>query len=336
MSRSRSGGHRRVLVALAVFSMVGMYFCNVAQATLIAYEPFNYAAGGAVLGQNGGVGWTGAWTSPRPGGAGNTPAGSNTIMAGSLSAPVGLTTVGNRAQFTGFVGSTGTMDGLNRPFPNIAGADGTTTWVSFLGQRLGEIQDPPLVGTNPYPRGANVSFFDSEGLTDDSGVPDERFGIGNSSNATGNEWSIIPEGNGGLREGSPADPWSTLGWGVLRIDHIGDDEVADNAWLWISPDPLGGEPSTASADVTISAAAPPDPTNARDFSNIDFIRPFVGNQTNVPGNSAYRPLAVMTIDEIRIGTTWDDMRNTAGLPEPTSCVLLIFGGLAMCVRRNKR
>ena len=77
--------------------------------------------------------------------------------------------------------------------------------------------------------------------------------------------------------------------------------------------------------MTIIGGAVPD-TNARDFSNVDFVRPFVGNaQTNIP-------FAVMVIDEIRIGTTWDDMR---AIPEPAGCVLLVLGGIALCLRRAR-
>ena len=218
------------------------------------------------------------------------------------------------------------MDGLHRPFTNITGAAGTTTWYSFLGQRLGETS--ANVPGNLYPRGANMGLFNREGTTP------ERVAVGNSSNATTDEWSIIPEGSGTLREGSPltSPDWSAGAWGVLRIDHVGDATVPDNAYLWINPNPLGGEPLIANADVTILSAD----TNARDFSDVDFVRPFVGQTQGTVGMANHRPFAIMEIDEIRLGTTWDDMRNTAGIPEPTSCVMLVLGGLAICARRNKR
>jgi hypothetical protein len=297
-----------------------------ASAALIAYEPFNYPVGSTLVGGAGGTGFSGPWATPRPGGGGGTPANSNTIGAGSLAGPAGLTTIGNHALFTG---EPGTMDGLHRPFANVAGTDGTTTWVSLIAQRQGTAQDPPVVGTNPYPRGANVSFYDSQGTTDNSGVADERFGIGNSSNANDNEWSIVPEGSGTLREGpaSHLPAWSTLAWGVLRIDHVGDHTVGDSAWLWINPNPLGGEPLKANADVTILSGD----TNSRDFSNVDFIRPFVGNVQGTVGNTNFRPFAVMRVDEIRIGTTWADMR---AIPEPSTLILLILSAPGLNGRRR--
>lgn len=329
-----------VILALAAVAVVGHAFSNVAVATLIAYEPFNYAPGDAINGKSGGVGWSAPWSSPRPasnGPQGGAPAGSNFVVAGSLTGPAGLTTVGNRARFTG---EFGTVDGLHRPFPNIAGTAGTTTWVSFLAQRLGAPTDPLVTPgsnwvNNLYPRGANVGLFDTQAAAQ-GGTNHERIAIGNSTTNNGvdanhyDEWSLIPQGAGAAREGpvSHLPKWSQLAWGVMRIDHVGDATVSDTTYLWLNPDPLGGEPLIGNADVTIISGD----TNARDLSDLDFIRPFVGNnQTGANG----RPFAVMDVDEIRIGTTWADMRNTAGIPEPTSCVLLLLGGIALCGRRHR-
>ena len=73
MIRSMSGGHQRILIALVALAVVGIALSNIARATIIAYEPFDYPVGDAVNGKNGGQGWTGAWTSPRP--ASNGPRG---------------------------------------------------------------------------------------------------------------------------------------------------------------------------------------------------------------------------------------------------------------------
>ena len=47
---------RTILVAIAL-----MFIGGTASAALIAYEPFDYADGTQILGQNGGFGWGGAW-----------------------------------------------------------------------------------------------------------------------------------------------------------------------------------------------------------------------------------------------------------------------------------
>src|SRR5262245_35500460 len=128
-----------------------------AAATLIAYEPFDYPAGAVLNGQNGGVGYTAPWA-PYLGVAGNVPANpaSNAIVAGSLVGPAGLPTFGNSALLSG---EFGTLQ-IARAFPNITGTAGTTTWFSFIGQRLGATSTN--VAGNPYPRGANVSLFDQD------------------------------------------------------------------------------------------------------------------------------------------------------------------------------
>src|SRR5262245_51027547 len=99
-----------------------------AKAALIAYEGFDYAAGSSVFGQNGGLNWGGAWT---------TVSAVATNKAGSLvyidSAGNSLVTSSNRAFFSGISGS-------SNPARNLAavqGTAGTTTWISFLGLRVG-------------------------------------------------------------------------------------------------------------------------------------------------------------------------------------------------------
>ncbi len=308
----------RIRCLAAALVAAGAMAPHAASATLLGYEPFNYTVGSAVSGQSGGVGWSGPWGQQ---GATAIPANSNSVAAGSLAGPAGLPTAGNHAFLTG---EFGTLQ-MARSFANVAGADGTSTWFSFLAQRQGETSTN--VAGNPYPRGANVGLFDTEAVSQ-GGTANERFGVGNSSNATEDAWSIIPQGGGGNREGSAANPWSTLAWGVVRVDHIGDATVADSAWLWINPDPLGGEPLKANAVVEILSGD----TNSRDFSNVDFVRPFVGNTAGTVGMANHRPFAVLVVDEIRLGTNWDDMR---AVPEPSAGLLFALGGLALGALRKR-
>src|SRR5947208_2931573 len=58
----------RRLMAGGAFSLAYLCFVCATQAALIAYEGFSYPIGSALPGQNGGLGWTGAWIGPNLGG----------------------------------------------------------------------------------------------------------------------------------------------------------------------------------------------------------------------------------------------------------------------------
>jgi hypothetical protein len=331
MKSTSTKGLVGTLCAVVVILLVMMTSPQKLRAVLIAYEPFDYPVGGAVLGGNSGIGFTGPWTTPRPVGGGSTPPGSNTILAGSLAGPPGLHSSGNHAMFTGEFDK---LDGLNRSFPNIVGTNGTTTWISFLGQRVGVATDAAnsLWPHNPYPRSANLSFSDRDQLANP--IQPERISIGNSTGFEGgdpghyDEWSLMPEGQQELREGPPShSPKESVSWAVVRIDHVGDQSVSDSAWLWLNPDPLGSEPLKASANVIILSGD----ANARDYSGLDFLRPFSGDALG--SGASLRPAAAILIDEIRIGTTWGDVRN---VPEPTSALMLMLSWFAPIVCRGKR
>jgi len=291
-------------------ALLGLGLIQSSQATLLVYEPFDYTAGSDILGQNGGLGFTGAW---REHSAGSVPAGSFTVTSGSLSHN-GVPTSGNSALATG---EFGTLQPA-RDFGEIAGTAGTSIWISYIGQRQGAAQDPATTSPpNMYPRGVNIGVFDVDEVANPGRA--ERVGIGNSSNASENEWSLIPEGSGTLREGSTV-PFTDLAWAVMRVDFVGDATVGDDYYLWLDPDP-GVEPSTGSADVTILSGE----ANSVDSSGIDFMRPFIGNE------SSGRPFGVLAFDELRIGTTYSDM---SAVPEPSVALLGGLGLLGLLRRRR--
>jgi hypothetical protein len=278
-----------------------------ASAALIAYEPFDYTVGASIDGLSGGTGFSSAWGGYN---ASTLPAGSSVIQAGSLSLG-GVPASGNSVLLTG---QNGTAQ-FARSFANVAGTDGTTLWFSFLGQRVGGLQEPPASGTNVFPRGVNVGLFDTEATANASSA--ERIAIGNSSNATENEWSIINEGSGSARVGAGLT-FDTLAWAVVRIDFHGDATVADDIYLWLNPDP-GAEPSTGSAAASSIGAF--------DYSNVDILRPFIGD------SSSGRPAGQLLVDEIRLGTLYADM---SVVPEPSTVGLAALGGVAMLLRSRKR
>ena len=290
----------------------------------MAYEPFNYPVGDELNTKNSGYsgfGFSGAW-----GLQAGTPGG--IIQAGNLAVPalpaLSASSFGNSVLFSG---STGTKQYL-RNFPEIAGTDGTTTWISFIGKRQGAASSVVPPPANLYPRGVNVGFFNTQNTS-----RTERATIGNSSGAAANTWAFIPTGSAGQIEPT-TNPAVTFGgadavWAVLRIDHKGaaltsDPGAAadkDDAYLFINPDP-NTEPSLASANATVLQAD----ANAFDYSGLDFVRPFIGNLSGV------QPFGELWVDEIRIGTTYSAM--TA--PEPTTLVLVVLGGLAILGSRRIR
>jgi len=298
---------RQVLRALTSLTFLAAAV-PMASAQLYFYEPFDYAPGSDILGQNGGAGFTSAW-----GLQSGTPTGQAfTAMAGSLAGPAGLPTSGGHAFLTGQYGTLQAM----RSFQNVLGSDGTTTWYSFIGQRQGATTNS--IAGNPFPRGVNVGLFDTEATATQGGtLRPERVGIGNSSNATLDEWSIIPEGSGTLRAGS-GQSYGLLYWAVLRIDHHGDHTVADDAYLFLNPDPTV-EPGLGSA---LASAI-----GVRDYSNLDFIRPFVGNANSTS------PWGELIIDEIRLGGNYASMSATS-VPEPSALCLVGLGVLGMFARRK--
>lgn len=289
-------------------SMLLLCVISTSQAALLAYEPFDYPLGEQLDGKNSGLGFTNAWN-------GQTNATGATIQAGLSHA--GVPTSGNSVLLSGDPST----QNIFRSFPNIAGADGTSTYISFIAQRLG---DPMGTGANTYLRGTNVGFFNTEHAT-----RAERATIGNSSNASANTWAFIPTGSGGSIVPT-TNPAVTFGggpqvWAVLRIDHVGpagDDTAKDSAYLFINPDPTT-EPAVSSANAKLLAGD----TGAFDYSGLDYVRPFIGNANSTAS------FGVLSVDELRIGTTYADMTR---VPEPSTLILLSLCGLASCFRRLRR
>lgn len=316
---------------------------NDALAGLVVYEPFDYAPGAELTNLDGGGGFGGDWTG-RENNDGNVPGGSTAVQAASLAHPTqpgDLPTAGGHVLITGEFGTSQPA----RDFGAVAKdalAASSTTWISFLAQRQGRVTDPMNTNwpDNPYPRGVNVSLF-----REDVAANDELVGVGNSSNAIDNTWSIIPNGSGSSREGAydppgglvgggPENmgaatfPWNELQWAVIRIDHTaGNDDI----YLWLSPDP-STEPNTADAD----AAVLNTDDNAMEYGALGAIRPFIGNQSGTPGGADFRPFGVLALDEIRVGTAYADMTGTDVIPEPASLVLLVLSGLAAAGLRRRR
>jgi hypothetical protein len=290
----------RVLAALTLATTVLASAATV-QAALIAYEGFDYDPGN-INALNGGSGWTTAWTS-------NSTTGS--VVAGSLGYTDTngnqLVVSGNSAVSSGQAASAQTV----RDLPQ-TGAEGTTTWLSYIGQRLA----PHDTDDQNLARAASLQIHDV-GTT-----PVEKLAIGKGTTNPPSEtnWSILHSGNVANAVYSSV-PQLSQAFLVVRIDHIGDATVADNAWLWVNP-LLDSEPDTGNADASFIGAL--------DFS-YDRIRVFAGNTSG--GNN----WAEIAYDEIRFGTEYGDVSPyTQGIPEPASALLGLLGlGLPLLQRRSR-
>ncbi|MDP0498840.1 MAG: hypothetical protein Q7P63_01960 [Verrucomicrobiota bacterium JB022] len=265
---------------------------------LLAYEGFEYDVGSSIEMLSGGSGWNGGWgwRVDITGGNSSQVRNSAIVQSGSLSYG-GLTTKGNHVHLTG---ANGELQ-LARRFAAALGAEpNTSTYVSFIGQRVGPLDDPednPSTPDpddfdswypNPYPRGASVRLW--------SGTS-ERISVGNFSNWKTNKWSVY---GSSLDTVSDVD-FSEQAFIVVRIDHVGDATVADNLYIWVNPDLSMGE-SLANADITKVAIM--DGEKPIDFTNLNWISPFVGNASTTGTGALQRPHAEMLLDELRVGRTW--------------------------------
>jgi hypothetical protein len=304
--------HQNIFVLVALFALT---LASPTYGGLIVYEGFDYPAGDNIVGKSGGTGWAGPWDDGT--GEGQYAASS----AGHLSPVVasGLTytdAAGNVLVVTGnklLNSGTNRVDNTTftsrpaRTLPYLLCTNGTTTWLSFLGQRVGS---PNASGT--FQRGANLSTFNTEiWSVNTSG----QLSIGeNSGNppagVTNDTWSFAPLGSNARRRASTNIFFTNLVLVVIRIDHFDDGTNApaatpdlgdcDNVFFWLNP-PLGVEPSTNNAVTNILSTDISGPlTQGFDFA-FNRIVLFAGAANSTD------PAAEWYVDELRVGDTYADV-----------------------------
>lgn len=272
-----------------------MAFMNTAQASLFDYDPFDYS-GSTLPGQSGGTGWNGAWF---------TTSGqqANTLSADglSLSYPMSwespltpLTSSGSHVRTGGTVGNASTSRLLSHTIP--LNVDGSVTYASALFTK--NAADGGGVSSD----NVLLEFTDSLG--------NRRWGFG--IEGTGDKPWINANGSG--TAATAVTPGQTY-FMVAKI--VSSASGSDTAYLKV----YGGsydsqvsfaEPTTWDATVSTSTGAILDRIRLRIDS---------GNTVSAPGE----------VDEIRIGSSWQDV---VSIPEPSSIALLALGLLAGMLRQR--
>jgi Zn-dependent metalloprotease len=189
-------------------------------AALLAYEPFDYAAGRSLIGQDGGRGFSGPWELA---GFNVDPASLDAFTIAATQPVVGsLNRTGGSVQ----AGTQRSAAGLVRPFARPLGADGTTVYLSVV-----------LSGDPQASNAERAQFF---GLTLNGSQEGDLF-IGKPFEpfVVSDYYGIQRRGSFG-RTGIPATATTTTALLVLRCDFLpGDDRFV----LYLNPRPGGVEPA---------------------------------------------------------------------------------------------
>ncbi len=337
----------RTTITAALLAFAGIAAVPTAQAALLAYEGFDYATG-VLSGNNGGVGWNGAWIV-----GGN--ANNSQVVAGSYTYTdingYSLITSGNRAHITGDGSATGDNLGGNNagasPLRLLNAGRGLsggleTTWISLIALRTGIPNPSPAAAPNDYLYGRAIGaqfFYQS---TTASTAGNEQFSIGRATQSSETDtswandtWSVSQQGNANGQKvsnvnfaNSPAD------FLLIRIDHIGstvnDAANADTLRVWINPTDLNLIPSDASADITF---------NASEFAGapLNLSRDWIFNRIRLfGGNLQGTSYGAFDLDELRIGETFADVTpNAIIVPEPAVAAVAGLGLLALISRRRR-
>jgi hypothetical protein len=288
-------------LVLAIVTALTMTIFSVnSPAALIVYEGFDYPDGTSLRTQTGGTGWTGAWT--------NTGSATETATAPGLTYS-NLTVQGNKASLAGqqTTSANGNNAFLPRDTAATFGTDGTTLWLSFIGQRTGQKSTGGGATLN-YQRVYSLGLFN--GAT-------EQASVGELSADTADVWCLNRDTTvaNSIHTSVPLD---NQVFALLRIDY-GTGTSVDNAYLWLNPDISLGEPNIATANATL-------PNDDLTFNR---IRLTVGGSQNSGATLAASGL----FDEIRLCDTFADVMP---VPEPISLTFALVASIGLASFRSRQ
>lgn len=240
--------------------------CISTSSAQLFYEGFDYNTG-LLTGQNGGSGFTNAWSNLGSGGTEVLSPGLNyTDPQGDM-----LSTVGNHA----FSTSSDSSRGANRSFDSFTVAPNSTgmLWLSFIGNSVAGNFGSGIGNA------AVLMLRNSDPSTD-------MFAIGKYASANG--WRF--------RAGSTLSTATTASsldqaFVVVRMDINTSPSGNDAVYMWLNPD-LNTEPVTGDAAASLTG------TNLWDSFSVNQLR----LASLVSGGSTFE--RSLTVDEIRLATTY--------------------------------
>ena len=309
----------KVFVALATAAVAGLWAMPAA-ADLLVSEPFGYDLGSNFSGQNGGVGFNagaaGAWTA-----ATLDPANTVTLTSVAGLTFGGYPTSGNAGRITmNYVSG----DTAAIPFREIGATGAQTVWFSYL-YRF---------------EGGNLQGWESLGVH-----PQVRKPYPDNSNGTFRGIALAWRGTDSISRGGVS-----IGTALVAYDEVNNPSaLVDGSTRMILCRITGTGGNYTSGNYWALSAANWDAINARGFVDetsigTDFVQASTLDASGSPGTvflpgdalewkmrgSAAAP-TVVTLDEIRIGTTLADV----AVPEPGSITVLAIGALGLLRRRKQ-
>jgi hypothetical protein len=280
---------------------------STASASLIAYDGFDYdATGNPVLGTSAtNLGTTGTWTSQGKDSV-NGFAEKPVITSGSLTYPGLPASVGNSVLLNDTYGQTAPGANGSRYFTGTIDSSSTPTVyysmvVSLPSSSVDSTKQAYFAGLDNLTAGTYTSFGGLLVRQDPNDSTKIDLGIETSGN-NNVSWSGTAY--------SPNDPVFV----VVSFTFGGPatlDVFADGAPL-LPSDPGAGNHTATSAGS--------DASTVTSLSNF-YLR---GNVSEPPG---------IVVDELRIGTSWQDV---APVPEPASVGLLSLGAIGLLARRRRK
>ncbi len=317
---------KRFAAALLSTAACGAFAAS-ASANLLVYEPFNSGAvGDPIAGQAPTTG-TGVWAE-----AGTATSPVHQIASGSLAGGVG-SAIGNSGEMLG-------SDNTQFDRLSLGGtySANTTLYYSLLLQ-VSDLTGLTIPNTNLNANNDGIIMFNNTTGSASSHPSNWAGNLVIRQGSTGGTYNLgirASDTPGGTNAGhtywtGDITPSTDAHFIVVRYAQDGDPAdtgvSGDENALWVDPSAL-------------SYGAPEGSVPSPDGSSVGSINKASGGVNNYAasvmigaGISSGSNPDSLVLDEIRVGTTWNDVTT---IPEPASLSLLGLGGIGLLSRRRRR